>query len=176
MPSISRSRVCRGTTITRAVLEPGQALSDYSDYYRVLKSSDGGSTALSKFQGKSPVVLYFYPKAGTPGCTKQACAFRDSYAVFQDAGAEVFGISSDPPEVNANFAKEQRLPFPLLTDQGDFLRKSFGIKADLFGVLPGRQTFVIDQDGVCQLSFNNQFKPEEHIDQALKVIKQLTKK
>jgi peroxiredoxin Q/BCP len=126
----------------------------------------------------------------------------------QDAGAVVLGISSDSPDVNAGFAKEQRLPFPLLTDQvcghtlefnhyhacavthqsafalrgsdvvlprmqGEFLRKSFGIKADLFGALPGRQTFVIDKSGVCRLSFNNQFQPEKHIQEALDVIKTL---
>jgi len=76
---------------------------------------------------------------GTPGCTKEACKFRDEYGKFVDAEAEVFGISSDTPDANAAFAQKERLPFPLLTDQSDFLRKSFGIKADLFGMLKGRQ-------------------------------------
>lgn len=78
-------------------------------------------------------------QAGTPGCTKEACKFRDEYGKFVDAECEVFGISSDSPEANAAFAKKERLPFPLLTDQNDFLRKSFGIKGNVFGMLKGRQ-------------------------------------
>lgn len=82
----------------------------------------------------------------------------------------MFGISSDSPSDNAKFAEEQRLNYPLLSDQGQFLRKSFGIKADLLGLLPGRQTFVIDKDGVVRLSFNDQFGTEKHADEALRVI------
>lgn len=78
-------------------------------------------------------------QAGTPGCTKEACKFRDEYGKFVDRDVEVFGISSDTPEKNLEFAKKERLPFPLLSDQNDFLRKSFGIKGDLFGMLKGRQ-------------------------------------
>lgn len=78
-------------------------------------------------------------QAGTPGCTKEACKFRDEYGKFVDAECEVFGISSDSTEANAAFAKKERLPFPLLTDQSDFLRKSFGIKGNVFGMLKGRQ-------------------------------------
>ena len=78
-------------------------------------------------------------QAGTPGCTKEACKFRDEYGKFVDAECEVFGISSDTTEANAAFAKKERLPFPLLTDQNDFLRKSFGIKGNMFGMLKGRQ-------------------------------------
>lgn len=84
-------------------------------------------------------------QAGTPGCTKQACKFRDEYGKFVDKEVEVFGISSDTPEKNAEFAQQQRLPFPLLTDQSDFLRKSFGIKGDLFGMLKGRQVCIFLQ-------------------------------
>lgn len=82
-------------------------------------------------------------QAGTPGCTKEACKFRDEYGKFVDAECEVFGISSDTPEANAAFAKKERLPFPLLTDQNDFLRKSFGIKGNVFGMLKGRQVSSI---------------------------------
>ena len=78
-------------------------------------------------------------QAGTPGCTKQACKFRDEYSKFTDADVEVFGISSDSREKNAEFAKKERLPFPLLTDQSDFLRKSFAIKGNVFGLLKGRE-------------------------------------
>ena len=72
---------------------------------RVLKASDGSAVALSNYEGKKPVVLFFYPKAATPGCTKEACAFRDSYGKFKDVGAEVFGISSDDVQKNREFAK-----------------------------------------------------------------------
>ena len=75
------------------------------------------------------------------------CKFRDEYARFGDAGAAVFGISSDEPEANKAFADAQRLPFPLLTDGSSILRKVFGIPADLLGLLPGRQTYVIDKSG-----------------------------
>ena len=78
-------------------------------------------------------------QAGTPGCTKEACKFRDEYGKFVDRDVEVLGISSDTPEKNKEFAQKERLPFPLLSDQNDFLRKSFGIKGDLFGMLKGRQ-------------------------------------
>ena len=84
-------------------------------------------------------MLFFYPKASTPGCTKEACKFRDEYSVFKDAGAVVLGISSDAPEANAEFAKAQRLPFPLLSDTGGEVRKALGVKGDLFGLVPGRQ-------------------------------------
>ncbi|KAK9915521.1 hypothetical protein WJX75_000190 [Coccomyxa subellipsoidea] len=160
-------------SLVKAELKMGSKLQDYPDYYRVMKASDGTSVALSKFEGKSPVVVFFYPKAATPGCTKEACAFRDAYGKFKDAGAEVFGISSDGVQANSEFAKAQRLPFPLLTDQSEFLRKSFGIKGDMLGLLPGRQTYVIDKSGKVALSFNDQFNPEKHVEEALKVIKTL---
>lgn len=155
------------------MLSVGDKLQDFPDYYRVLQKSTGGGVALSSLEKKKPVVLFFYPKAGTPGCTKEACKFRDEYGKFVDAEAEVFGISSDTTEANAAFAQKERLPFPLLTDQSDFLRKSFGIKADLFGMLKGRQTFVIDKNGKCVMSFNDQMGAEKHVDEALQVVKTL---
>ena len=110
------------------------------------------------------------PKAATPGCTKEACSFRDSYSRFTDAGAAVFGISSDSPEENKAWATANRLPFPLLTDPSSILRKTFGIKADLLGLLPGRQTYVFDKDAKCVLSFNSQFSPDEHVSEALRAL------
>ena len=80
------------------------------DHCRVLKATDGKSVALSNFEGKKPVVLFFSPRAATPGCTREACAFRDAYGKFKDAGAEVFGISSDPVDKNSEFAKVQLQP------------------------------------------------------------------
>ncbi|XP_010273896.1 PREDICTED: peroxiredoxin Q, chloroplastic [Nelumbo nucifera] len=137
-----------------------------------LKDQDGKNVSLSKFKGK-PVVVYFYPADETPGCTKQACAFRDSYEKFKKAGAEVVGISGDDVASHKGFAKKYRLPFTLLSDEGNRIRKEWGVPADLFGTLPGRQTYVLDKKGVVQLIYNNQFQPEKHIDETLKLLQSL---
>ncbi|MCO5563088.1 hypothetical protein L7F22_016724 [Adiantum nelumboides] len=134
-----------------------------------LKDQNGRNVSLSQFKGK-PVVLYFYPADETPGCTKQACAFRDSYEKFKKAGAEVVGVSGDSSESHKNFAKKYRLPYTLLSDEGNKLRKEWAVPGDFFGSLPGRQTYVIDKKGVVQLVFNNQFQPEKHVDETLKVL------
>ncbi|XP_072992972.1 peroxiredoxin Q, chloroplastic [Typha latifolia] len=137
-----------------------------------LKDQDGKSVALSKFKGK-PLVVYFYPADETPGCTKEACAFRDSYEKFKKAGAEVVGISGDDPASHKAFAKKYRLPFTLLSDDGNRIRKDWGVPSDLFGTLPGRQTYVIDRKGVVQLVYNNQFQPEKHVQETLKLLQSL---
>ncbi|KAB5552468.1 hypothetical protein DKX38_009779 [Salix brachista] len=137
-----------------------------------LKDQDGKTLSLAKFKGK-PVVVYFYPADETPGCTKQACAFRDSYEKFKKAGAEVVGISGDDPSSHKAFAKKYRLPFTLLSDEGNKIRKEWGVPADLFGTLPGRQTYVLDKKGVVQLIYNNQFQPEKHVDETLKLLQSL---
>ncbi|GAV70956.1 AhpC-TSA domain-containing protein [Cephalotus follicularis] len=137
-----------------------------------LKDQDGKTVSLSKYKGK-PVVVYFYPADETPGCTKQACAFRDSYEKFKKAGAEVLGISGDEPSSHKAFAKKYRLPFTLLSDEGNKVRKEWGVPADLFGTLPGRQTYVLDKNGVVQLVYNNQFQPEKHIDETLKLLQSI---
>ncbi|KAG2492513.1 hypothetical protein HYH03_009178 [Edaphochlamys debaryana] len=170
-PRVAAPRMQRAATVVvKAELKVGDKLDNYSDYFRVLKSSQGGTVTLSGFKGKQPVVLFFYPKAATPGCTKEACRFRDEFSRFTAAGAAVFGISSDSPEENAAFAKANNLQFPLLTDQNALLRKAFGIKGDLMGLLPGRQTYVIDANARCVLSFNDQFNVEAHVDEALKAL------
>ncbi|KAG8376264.1 hypothetical protein BUALT_Bualt09G0045100 [Buddleja alternifolia] len=135
-----------------------------------LKDQDGKNVSLSKFKGK-PVVVYFYPADESPGCTKQACAFRDSYEKFKKAGAQVVGISADDSDSHKAFAQKYRLPYTLLSDEGNKVRKEWGIPSDLFGVLAGRQTYVLDRNGVCQLIYNNQFQPEKHIDETLTFLK-----
>ncbi|KAG6592266.1 Peroxiredoxin Q, chloroplastic, partial [Cucurbita argyrosperma subsp. sororia] len=137
-----------------------------------LKDQDGRNVSLSKFKGK-PVVVYFYPADETPGCTKQACAFRDSYEKFKKAGAQVVGISGDDSSSHKAFAKKYRLPFTLLSDEGNKVRKEWGVPSDLFGALPGRQTYVLDKNGIVQLVYNNQFQPEKHIDETLKLLQTL---
>ncbi|KAJ9538739.1 hypothetical protein OSB04_031472 [Centaurea solstitialis] len=137
-----------------------------------LKDQDGKNVSLSKFKGK-PVVVYFYPADETPGCTKQACAFRDSYEKFKKAGAQVVGISGDDAASHKAFAKKYRLPYTLLSDEDNKVRKDWGVPSDLFGTLPGRQTYVLDKNGVVQLIYNNQFQPEKHIDETLKFLQSL---
>ena len=106
----------------------------------------------------------------TPGCTLEAKAFRDSYAQLKKFGADVIGISSDSVESHSSFCSELDLPYTLLSDEDGAVREMYGVPKDLFGLLPGRQTFVIAKDGTVALSFNNQFKPEEHVAQAIKAL------
>ncbi|CAI5487013.1 unnamed protein product, partial [Closterium sp. Naga37s-1] len=115
-----------------------------------LADQNGRVFDLAKLKGKKSVVLYFYPADDTPGCTKQACSFRDSFEEFRKLGAEVVGISGDSPESHKLFAEKYSLPFTLMSDEGNAVRKEWGVPSDLFGVLPGRQTYVIDKKGVVQ--------------------------
>ena len=137
-----------------------------------LKDQNGKNVSLSNFKGK-PVVVYFYPADETPGCTKQACAFRDSYEKFKKAGAVVVGISGDDAASHKAFASKYKLPFTLLSDEGNKVRKEWGVPGDFFGSLPGRETYVLDKNGVVQLVYNNQFQPEKHIDETLKILQSL---
>ena len=137
-----------------------------------LPSQDGKMVSLQDFIGKSALVVYFYPKDDSPGCTKEACSFRDSYEVFKDAGAEVIGISADSEETHQQFAKRNRLQFVLLSDKDGAVRKRYGVPAT-FGLIPGRVTYVIDKQGIVQHIFSSQFTPEKHIEEALKTLQAL---
>lgn len=123
--------------------------------------------------GKNNLVIYFYPKDDTPGCTAEACSFRDQFEVFRDSGAEVFGISSDSIEKHRNFAEKHHLPFKLLSDVNKKVRKLFGVPSDFLGHLPGRVTYIIDKSGVVRYVFNSQFNAEKHVVEALEMIKNL---
>lgn len=138
----------------------------------VLKNHNGEAIQMNDFLGKQPLVIYFYPKNFTPGCVAEACSFRDSFEDFKDAGAVVFGISNDSVASHARFAKKYRLPFNVLSDKGGNIRKLYGVKSDLFGLLPGRETFVIDKEGLIQMRFNS-MQATKHIAKALKIIKSL---
>jgi len=135
-----------------------------------LKDKDGNLVKLSSFRGEKSVVVYFYPKDGTPGCTAQACSFRDSYQDFTDAGAEVIGISGDGSGSHAGFAENHRLPFILLSDLTNKVRKSYGAY-DLLGLIPGRVTYVIDKQGKVIHKFDSQLSPTKHIKESLEAIK-----
>src|SRR5580700_287339 len=114
-----------------------------------LTAGDGRSVSLAEYRGKKVVVLFFYPQDETPGCTREACEFRDSFDRFGDAGAEVIGVSDDDVESHKKFAANHRLPMTLLSDVGGKVRERFGVKA-LFGIVADRVTFVIDREGVVK--------------------------
>lgn len=140
-----------------------------------LPAQDGSQVSLTDFRGTKAVVLYFYPKDDTPGCTAESCAFRDQYEVFQQAGAEVIGVSSDSSESHQKFAAKYQLPFKLLTDKGDKARKQYGATA-AFGLFPGRVTYVIDSNGVVQYVFDSMLNFKGHVEEAIKTIQQLATK
>ena len=135
-----------------------------------LPTSTGEKVKLSDYIGKKAVVLYFYPKDFSPGCTKEACAFRDSYELFKDAGAEVIGVSSDTEESHNKFTIKLRLPFQLLSDEGGRVRKLYGVPSSL-GMIPGRVTYVIDKEGIVRYIFNSQVNAEKHMEESLKIVR-----
>ena len=135
-----------------------------------LTSQSGEQVRLQDRLGDRVVVLYFYPKDNTSGCTAEACAFRDSYETFTDAGAEVIGVSSDSADRHAAFAGRHNLPFTLLSDQGGQVRKLYGVPSTLW-VLPGRVTYVIGGDGKVLHVFDSQMNPAKHVSEAIEVLK-----
>jgi peroxiredoxin Q/BCP len=137
-----------------------------------LLSQTGESVTLSDLIGKKNIVLYFYPKDESKGCTRQACAFRDKYEVFTDLGAEVIGISSDDVKSHEAFADKYNLPFTLLSDDKKKVRKLYGVKST-FGVIPGRITYIIDKKGIVRHVFSSQFKPKKHIKEAIEALKKI---
>ncbi len=134
------------------------------------KDTNGNEFDSQTIIGKHPVVIYFYPKDDTPGCTLQACTFRDQYEDFKELGAAVIGISSDSVASHQKFAKHYKLPFLLLSDENKKLRKLFEVPNDLLGLIPGRVTYVADKEGVILLVFNS-MSSKIHIKNALDVLK-----
>lgn len=137
-----------------------------------VKDTNGNEFDSQEVIGQKPLVIYFYPKDNTPGCTVQACGFRDQYEDFKDLGAEVIGISSDSVESHQKFTQQFRLPFTLLSDSDKKIRKLFGVPSDWFGILPGRATYVVDKAGTIIMIFDS-VKAEQHIQKALEAIKGL---
>ena len=137
-----------------------------------LPNAAGTAIHLEDFIGKKPIVLYFYPKDDTPGCTAESCSFRDSYEEFKALGAEVIGISSDSPASHQSFAQKYQLPFILLSDTNSQVRTLYGVPTTLF-VIPGRVTYVIDRSGIVRHIFDSQFNVIGHIPDALNVLKTL---
>ncbi len=137
-----------------------------------LLSNRGDYVSLHDFLGKK-LVVYFYPKDFTRGCTAEACSFRDSYEAFKDLGAEVIGISSDNQNTHNAFAKEHGLPFILLSDTDGSVRKAYGVKKSL-GLFDGRVSFVIDKKGIVRHMFSSQVRATAHVAEAMNVLKSLS--
>ena len=148
-----------------AAIKVGDRVPNFS-----LPSQTGTTVNISDLIGKKFLVIYFYPKDDTPGCTAESCAFRDSYEVFTDAGAEVIGISADSPQSHQQFAQKYNLPFTLLSDSDNRVRKLFGVPATLF-VLPGRVTYIIDQEGIVRHIFDSMLDFKAHVTESLNTIK-----
>ena len=137
-----------------------------------LSTHGGEQITLADYQGKNAVVVFFYPKDGTPVCTKEACAFRDAYEDFVEAGAVVIGVSSDSATQHQAFASNHRLPFLLVSDTEGEARRAFGVPRSM-GFLPGRVTYVIDREGIVRHVFSSQFAADRHVKEALEVIREL---
>lgn len=122
--------------------------------------------------GKKVVVIYSYPKDFTSGCWREASDFREHYQDFKDLEAEVIGVSSDSVQSHKKFIDRLGLPFTLLSDPKDKLRHLFGVKKHVLGLISGRQTFVVDKNGILCFHFH-QLKPADHVHKALKFVKKL---
>ncbi len=122
--------------------------------------------------GKKVCVIFFYPKDFTPGCTKEVCNFRDHYQDFVDLGAEVIGISGDSETSHKKFAAKYNLPYTLISDDSGKIRKKLKVKKSLLGLIPGRETIVVDKNGIIQMRYSN-LDASKHLEKALKKVKSL---
>jgi thioredoxin-dependent peroxiredoxin len=136
-----------------------------------LKDQNGHLFNMADVIGKKKLVIYFYPKDDSPGCTKEACYFRDQFEVFRQADALIIGISGQSVESHKKFAEKYRLSFTLLSDEGNAVRHQFGVPTNLFGILPGRVTYVTDRSGKVIYIFNSQTDATKHVDEALRILK-----
>ncbi len=135
-----------------------------------LKDQDGNPFDVSNYIGKKHLVIFFYPKDNTPGCTKEVCSFRDSFEEFTDRGAMVIGISGDSENSHRRFASKYKLPFTLLADRQNKVRKLFKVEGNLFNLLPGRETYVVDKSGKVVMAFNS-VNAASHMRKALNALK-----
>jgi peroxiredoxin Q/BCP len=149
-------------------IEVGSIIPQFS-----LPDQNGNLFDLNSVLGKKNLVIYFYPKDDSPGCTAQACSFRDQFEVFSEADAVIIGISGQSVESHKQFAEKHRLSYTLLSDKGYKIRKLFGVPTDLFGLIPGRVTYVVDKSGKVVFLFSSQTQTQRHVDDALKILKDL---
>jgi peroxiredoxin Q/BCP len=137
-----------------------------------LRSDTGDYVSLGDFLGKTSLVIYFYPKDYSAGCTRKARSFRDSYSAFRQLGAEVVGISPADVTSHEKFVKDEKLPFRLLSDLDGLVRKAYGVKPTL-ALIPGRATFVVDKNGIIRHVYSSQTHPSRHVEEALKALRSL---
>ncbi|MCP3139286.1 peroxiredoxin [Pyxidicoccus xibeiensis] len=152
------------------LLKEGDAVPDLT-----LAGAGGRQVRLRDLVGQKVLVVYFYPKDDSPGCTVQACSLRDQYEDFVAAGAEVVGISGDSVSSHEGFAAKHRLPFVLLSDARGEAREAFGVPPSLLGLIPGRVTFVVDRAGVIRHTFESQLRVGEHVKRALELVRTLAR-
>jgi peroxiredoxin Q/BCP len=138
-----------------------------------LADQNGNLFSISSVVGKKNLVIYFYPKDDSPGCTKEACYFRDEFELFNEADALIIGISGQSVVSHKKFADKYQLSFTLLSDEGDKVRELFGVPVNFLGMLPGRVTYVIDKSGTVVYIYNSQTQARRHVDEALKILKGL---
>lgn len=134
-----------------------------------LKDQDGNLVELKSFLGKKTIVLFFYPQDETPGCTAEACSFRDNYIGFTAHNAQVIGISSDSEASHQKFRARHTLPYPLLSDPKGEVALSYGVKKR-FGFLKDRVSFVIDPQGIIRHAYSSQMQVHKHIDECLRAV------
>ena len=137
----------------------------------VTLTGETGPVKLRDLLEDKALVVYFYPKDETPGCTREACAFRDQYQDFTDAGAKVIGVSRDDAASHAKFKAKERLPFTLLTDTGGKVGAAWGVAGG--ALLAGRSTFVFDKTGVLRHKFESRIRFGKHVEEALETVKRL---
>ncbi len=142
----------------------GETASDFT-----LPDQEGRPVSLDSLLEKGPVVLFFYPKDDTPGCTRQACSFRDNYGALQEHGVTVAGVSRDPQTDHVSFIGKHDLPYPLLSDTDGEIHKKYGVLG-LFGMLSRRITFLIDRQKRIVLRHEDNFRMSSHVDAVLRAL------
>jgi thioredoxin-dependent peroxiredoxin len=147
-------------------VEVGSRIPEFS-----LPDQNGNMFNLTSIIGKKNIVIYFYPKDDSPGCTKEACSFRDQYEIFKEVDAEILGISSDDVASHKRFAGKHRLPYTLLSDENNEVHKLFGVPSNLLGLIPGRVTYIVNKQGMVIHIFNSQREAEKHIEESIMALK-----
>lgn len=152
-------------------VQEGQIAPDFA-----LPATDGSTVRLADLRGKK-VVLYFYPKDDTPGCTKEACAFRDNLGVLQEMGVIVLGVSADSVASHQKFAQKYGLTFPLLADEGAQVANLYGVwkEKKMYGKVSmgiERTTFIIDEEGVVRKIFPK-VRVDGHVEEVIEAIRSL---
>jgi peroxiredoxin Q/BCP len=156
------------TNLNMTKIEVGSKVPQFS-----LPDQNGNLFSISSVLGKKNLVIYFYPKDDSPGCTKEACSFRDSFEVFNEADAVIIGISGQSVESHKNFAEKYHLSFTLLSDDGNKIRELFGVPVNFLGMIPGRVTYIVDKSGKIIYVFDSQTQPTKHVEEALRILKNL---